>query len=169
MNPTNTLAAALAFSLLAGPCSVLCAAGGPSANSPEPRNSLGIGIGLPQTVALTYERQLEPGFALRLHAGTFFLISSAGGRLQWERGKHRYRPFFFAGGAIIHVVGEYSLDPDGAAGYLWLGSGLNVKLRRWTFYGEGSILYGGDQNHGLGENWVFPFNPAMAAGIMFGF
>jgi hypothetical protein len=133
-------------------------------------NAIGLVIGVPQTVAVTYGRALTPRVQLSIYAGSFVLFSSAGARVQigsWKRG---LRPYGFAGVALIQSTAEDYGDPTGLSGYFWLGPGLGLCARRWTLFAEICALLGGNPDRGLGTGtWIFPFAPAISGGILFRF
>lgn len=133
------------------------------------KNAIGICGGAPQTVGVTYERSLASNLAARVHVGSVYFFSSAGGRLQWGRTENGFHPYLFAGATIINAIAEGHGDPEGATGYLWIGPGASIRSDRWLFFAEVSALLGGDDDRGLGDDWVFPFSPAIAGGIMLRF
>jgi hypothetical protein len=130
------------------------------------RNAIGVCAGVPQTISLTYERALSSHLAARVHVGSVVLLSSAGARLQWQSSRAGLQPYFFGGGALIHAVAEDYGNPEGTAAYIWLGPGVNLSLDRWMLYTEVSALLGGDDDKGLGDDWIFPFSPAITVGIL---
>jgi hypothetical protein len=140
-------------------------AGGTDSNGTK-KNSLGACVGVPQTFALTYERIVSPRLSTRLHAGTAVLLSSAGARIQWGHNGNGFHSYVFAGAALVHSVAEGYGDPEGTTWYMWVGPGINLRRDRWTFYTEASALLGGDEDAGLGDDWIFPFSPAITAGIL---
>jgi len=131
------------------------------------KNAIGVCAGVPQTLALTYERSLSPNLAVRIHAGSVVIWSSAGARLQWGTTGDGIKPYLFAGVAALHARAEDYGDPEGTTTYLWLGPGASFNADRWSFFAEVSALLGGNDDKGLGDDWVFPFSPAIAGGIMF--
>ena len=137
-----------------------------AAAAPSRRHAIGICAGAPQTLGVTYERSLGSHFAARVHVGSVVLFSSAGARLQWGYNKNGFQPYLFAGAAAIHsVAGDFG-NPEGTAAYLWVGPGASIRGDRWIFFTEVGALLGGDDDGGLGHDWVFPFSPVVAAGIM---
>jgi hypothetical protein len=139
-------------------------------NPGDPKESaIGVSVGIPHTLALTYERYLGSHLAARVHIGSAVLLSSAGARIQWGQNRTGFRPYVFAGAAWIHSVpGDYG-DPEGVTGYFWLGPGVSLRQDRWEIYTEASALLGGDEDGGLGHDWIFPFSPAITAGLMLRF
>jgi hypothetical protein len=136
----------------------------------EADNAVGLAVGVPQTVAVTYWRVLTPGMRICFHAGSAVLFNAAGARLQLGPGPGGLRPYAFAGYAAIHSVGEDYGDPEGLSGYLWLGPGVSFQIRRLTVFAEICALLGGDENRGLGDKtWIFPFDAAASGGLLFGF
>jgi hypothetical protein len=151
----------LALMLLAG-----VKAGQARAAERAARNSFGIAVGIPQTVAIEYGRALSSRAEFCVHAGSVALLSSAGARLRWGRIEPGIRPYAFLGGAVIHAEPDKPGDPDGATSYVWLGPGFAWRTPSWRVFGEVSALLGGNEDRGLGDtNWVFPFNPAISGGI----
>ncbi len=133
-------------------------------------NAIGVVIGVPQTLAVTYWRALTPRVQMSIHAGSAVLFSSAGARLQIGPGQSGLRPYAFAGYAVIHSTAEDYGDPEGLSGYLWLGPGVSLRARRWTLFAEICALLGGDKDGGLGGGtWIFPFSPAVSGGLLFRF
>lgn len=147
-------------------CSSSVALPGGAAAATESKNAIGVCAGAPQTLAITYERSLAPKLALRVHAGSVVFFSSAGGRLQWGSGGSGFKPYLFAGVAAVHSRAEDYGDPKGTTSYLWFGPGANFNADRWTFFAEINALLGGNDDKGFGDDWVFPFSPAIAGGIM---
>lgn len=140
----------------------------PNTSSRPGRNAIGVSVGVPHTIALTYELGLTGKLCARGHAGTAVLLSSAGARIQYGSRGPGLRPYLFAGGVLIHATAEGFGDPEGTTGYVWFGPGVNIRKGRWTLYGEVSALLGGDDDSGLGDDWIFPFSPAVSAGIIVG-
>jgi hypothetical protein len=132
-------------------------------------NAVGITVGVPQTIALTYERALGSSLAARIHIGSAVLFSSGGARVQWGHNRTGVQPYIFAGATFIHSVAEGYGDPKGTAGYIWLGPGLSLRHNRWVAYTEVGALLGGSDDRGLGDDWVFPFSPVIAVGLMIRF
>ena len=132
-------------------------------------NAAGIAMGIPQTIALTYERTLGSRFAARIHMGSAILYSSVGARLLWRQNGNGFHPYLFAGTAFIYAVAEGYGDPEGTSGYIWSGTGLSLRQNRWAAYTEAGALLGGNDDRGLGDDWVFPFSPVIAAGLMIRF
>jgi hypothetical protein len=133
-------------------------------------NTIGVVVGVPQTVAVTYGRLLSPRIRLSLYAGSAVLFHAAGIRAQITARRGRFRPYGFAGYALIYSVGEDYGDPTGTSGYLWLGPGARLVARRWALFAEVCALLGGDEDRGLGHGpWIFPFSPALAGGLEFRF
>jgi hypothetical protein len=130
------------------------------------KNAVGVCAGVPQTISLTCERALSSHLSARAHVGSAVILSSAGGRLQWSSDRTGLKPYLFAGAAFIHSRAEDYGDPKGTTGYIWLGPGASVELDRWVIYTEVSALLGGDEDKGLGDDWIFPFSPAISGGIM---
>jgi hypothetical protein len=141
----------------------------PAQNSTPLKNSIGVVIGAPQTIAVVYDRLINKNISLQVHAGSALLFSSAGVRLNWLNGRRKFFPYLFLGSVLIHSEAEDSGDPDGTTGYLWIGTGLRYASRRWILFGEFSGFFGGDKNKGIGDNWFFPFDPALAGGVQFRF
>lgn len=133
------------------------------------KNAVGIAVGVPQTIALTYERALGSSLAARIHMGSAVFFSSGGARVLWRYDRKGFRPYLFAGAVFIHAVAEGYGDPEGTTSYLWLGPGLSLRLNRWVVFAEVSALLGGNDDRGFGDDWVFPFSPAIAGGIMIRF
>ena len=133
-------------------------------------NAIGVVIGVPQTVAVTYWRTLTPRIQMSIHAGSAVLFSSAGARVQIGPGQSGLRPYAFAGYTVIHSTAEDYGDPEGLSGYLWLGPGVSLRARRWALFAEICALAGGDEDRGLGSGtWIFPFAPAVSGGLLFRF
>lgn len=136
------------------------------AASSTARNAVGIGVGIPHTVALEYERTVSSRWFFRGHAGSVILLSSVGARICRGTVGQGFHPYAFAGGALIHAEPDKPGDAEGAAVYLWAGPGLAWRTRRYRVYGEVSALLGGSRDRGLGDaSWVFPLNPAVSGGI----
>lgn len=171
----QTLLRHIHISLLVASCVLIPAnsALGDSANTTSAsgyrENGVGIAVGVPQTIAVTYERALGSSLAARIHIGSAVLLSSGGARVQWGHNRTGVRPYMFAGATFIHSVAEGYGDPEGTAGYIWLGPGLSLRHNRWVAYAEVSALLGGSDDRGLGDDWVFPFSPAIAVGLMMRF
>lgn len=130
------------------------------------RSSIGVCGGAPQTLAVTYEHSITSRVALRLHGGSVYFFSSVGGRLQWYRNGGAFRPYLFAGIAAIHSRAEDYGDPKGTSSYLWLGPGVRIGTDKWFVFAEVCGLLGGNDDRGLGDDWIFPFSPALAGGLM---
>jgi hypothetical protein len=131
------------------------------------RNAIGACAGAPQTLAITYERQLAHKLSVRVHAGSVYFFSSAGARLQWGSSGTGFKPYLFAGIAAVHAVPEDDDNPDGTTSYLWFGPGVNLNAGDVTFFAEICALQGGNDDKGFGDDWLFPFDPlAFAGGIM---
>jgi len=134
---------------------------------PPYKNAIGVCAGAPQTLAVTYERSLAHKLSVRIHAGSVYFFSSAGGRLQWGSGGNGFKPYLFAGIAAVHSNPENYGDPDGTTSYVWFGPGVNFNVDRLTFFAEINALQGGNDDKGFGDDWIFPFDPlAFAGGIM---
>jgi hypothetical protein len=136
----------------------------------EAANTIGVVVGVPQTVAVTYGRFLSPRVQLSFHAGSAVLFHSAGIRARITARRGWLRPYGFAGYALIYSIGEDYGDPTGTSGYLWLGPGVCLAASRWVLFAEVCALLGGDEDRGLGHGpWIFPFSPALAGGLEFRF
>jgi hypothetical protein len=132
-------------------------------------NGISVAAGVPYTLGFAYRRDLNSRFSLQIHAGSAVIFSSAGARLSWSLRKGRFAPYIFAGGAAVHSrAGKYG-DPEGISNYLWFGPGANFKRGRIEIFAEACALIGGDDDKGIGDDWYFPFNPAIGGGIMFRF
>lgn len=128
-------------------------------------NSIGAAAGIPQTIAITYERMFNAKLAGQIHFGGAILIHSGGLRLRCGSHFKGFHPYLFAGVTFIHIYGQEYGDPHGTSGYFWMGP----SLRRWILYAEVSGLLGGNDERGLGEDWRFPLDPAISGGVMFRF
>jgi hypothetical protein len=140
-----------------------------AAGCPPRRNAAGLAAGVPQTIALTYERIVGSRLAARFHLGSAVLLSSVGLCVQWGYTSTGLHPYLFAGPALIYAIAEDYGDPEGTAVYAWFGPGVLLRKERWIFYSEVGALLGGDRDSGLGDDWVFPFSPVIAAGAMIRF
>jgi hypothetical protein len=133
------------------------------------KNALGVVVGAPQTMAVFYERLIDRNISLQIHAGTVIVFSSAGIRLNWINNNHKFFPYLFMGSVLIHSEAEDAGDPYGTTGYLWLGTGIRYTSRRWILFGEFCAFLGGNENKGIGDDWIFPFDPAIAGGLQIRF
>lgn len=138
-------------------------------DSSSTKNSLGVVVGAPQTVALVYDRLVDDNISLQVHVGSVIIFSSVGIRINWISSRHRFFPYLFSGTVLIHSEALDAGDPAGTTGYLWLGTGVRYARRHWILFGEFSGFFGGDKNKGVGDNWIFPFNPALGGGMQFRF
>jgi hypothetical protein len=134
------------------------------------KNAIGLTLGVPQTIAVSYDRTLNSKLAARIHIGSVILFSSIGSRVQWGQNDKGIHYYIFAGLTLINnsIAEDYG-DPEGTAGYLWFGPGLAYRDERWIAYTEVSALLGSNDNRGLGDNWIFPFAPAISAGFLIRF
>lgn len=125
----------------------------------------GAAAGIPYTVAITYDRTLGNRYSLQCHAGSFVVFSSTGLRLNWTSTSEGFSPYLFAGDALIHsTAGDFG-DPEGVSNYLWFGTGIQYRHGIVRIFVEISGLVGGDDSRGLGDDWIFPFSPAVAGGF----
>ena len=134
-----------------------------------PKNALGIVAGAPQTIAVVYDRFLSNDISLQIHGGTVVIFSSAGIRLNLVSGRRKLFPYLFLGTVLIQSEAEDAGDPSGTTGYLWPGAGLRYASRHWIIFTEFCGFFGGDENKGIGDDWIFPFDPALAGGVQFRF
>jgi len=134
-----------------------------------PKNALGVVVGAPQTVAIVYDRLIRNDISLQVHAGTVVMFSSAGIRLNWISSRHKFFPYLFLGSVLILSEAEDAGNPYGTTGYLWLGTGLRYASRHLILFTEFCSFFGGNENKGIGADWIFPFDPALAGGVQIRF
>lgn len=97
------------------------------------------------------------------------MISSIIMKFNWMPWSYKVLPYFFLGDTLIDMEAEDYGDPEGIANYLWFGSGLSYSIKRFKIFVEVCGLVGGDQDKGLGDDWIFPFDPAIGGGVVFRF
>jgi hypothetical protein len=142
-------------------------ASSPAEAAASKKNAIGACAGAPQTLAITYERQVAHKLGFRVHAGSVYFFSSAGARLQWGSRGAGLKPYLFAGITAVHAVPEDDDNPDGTTSYLWLGPGVSFNADRLAIFAEICTLQGGNDDKGFGDDWIFPFDPlAFSGGIM---
>jgi hypothetical protein len=133
------------------------------------KNNIGITVGIPYISGLTYERTISSKFSVQGHVGYLVMISSIGMKFNWTPWSYKVSSYFFLGDALIDMEAEDYGDPEGIANYLWFGSGLSYSIQRFKIFVEVCGLVGGDQDKGLGDDWIFPFDPAIGGGVVFQF
>jgi len=101
-----------------------------------PRSRLGLSVGSPQTIALTYEYAIASPLQLQVNAGTAALYSAASGRLLVVPDTWRFQPYAFVGGGALYSVNFEDMDGDGWTGFTWFGGGLRLRLGPLLFFGE---------------------------------
>jgi len=133
------------------------------------KNNLGISMGIPYTTGLTYERLIIPTISVQAHAGYFVIVQSLGIKLNWFPMDSKILPYFFLGDALVGWEAQDYGDPDGISNYVWFGCGLSYSIKRIKLFIEASGLILGNEEKGLGDNWIFPFSPSVGGGICFRF
>ncbi len=133
------------------------------------KNNIGITAGIPYISGLTYERTISSKFSVQDHIGYFVMISSIGIKVNWTPWSYKVSPYFFLGDALINMEAEDYGDPEGIANYLWFGPGLSFSIKRFKIFVEVCGLVGGNKDKGIGDDWIFPHDPAVGGGFFFRF
>jgi len=141
----------------------------PTGTKDDYKNNLGISIGIPYTTGLTYERLITPTLSVQAHAGYFVVVQSLGIKLNWYPLDSKILPYFFLGDALVGWEAQDYGDPDGISNYVWFGCGLSYSIKRIKLFIEASGLILGNEEKGLGDNWIFPFSPSVGGGVCFRF
>ena len=104
------------------------------------RSRIGVTVGSPQTLAITYEYAVASPLQLQVNAGTVIVYSSVSGRVLVVPDTWRLQPYAFAGGGLLHSANFEQTDGDGWTGFTWFGGGLRLRIDRFLLFGElGSI------------------------------
>jgi len=104
------------------------------------RSRIGITVGSPQTLAITYEYAVASPLQLQVNAGTVIFYSSVNGRVLVVPDTWRLQPYAFVGGGALHSANFEQMDGDGWTGFTWFGGGLRLRIDRFLLFGElGSI------------------------------
>ena len=108
---------------------------------PDPwRSRIGVTVGSPQTLAITYEYAVASPLQLQVNAGSVIIYSSVSGRVLVVPDTWRLQPYAFVGGGALHSTNYEQTDGDGWTGFTWFGGGLRLRIDRFLFFGElGSI------------------------------
>lgn len=123
--------------------------------STVPQHRLGIAVGIPQTLSLTYQYSRTKDLSFEAYAGTVVIFSSLGGRLIYGNSTKGFHPRVFAGGLLLHNMGEYSYDPSGTALYLWTGGGFYWAFESQRIFLDLSHMATNTENKGMGTDlWV---------------
>ncbi len=125
---------------------------------------LGLGLGSPQTLAVTAERELAPGNCLQAHAGSVVLFSSVGARVLVMPPRWRVQPYAFAGGGFLHAMGTDTGEARGLTGFGWWGLGLRTRPGRLVPFVELGRLWGLSEAKGYD-----PTTEAVAVGLLWAF
>ena len=134
-----------------------------------PKNNIGVTAGAPYILGLTYERGFSPKYSMQVHAGYFVYFQSAGLRLNYSFQPQGIVPYLFIGGTVVKSYAEDYGDPHGTTRYLWVGPGVSYSHRKFKIFLEVCALPGGNDYRGIGNDWIFPFDPAVGAGLLFRF
>lgn len=114
--------------------------GGMAGADPSPgRDAVGIAIGFPQLVAAQWDHPISLTLDLSLHAGGLIWLASAGGRLRWRAPGEGWRPYVFAGSALLAIITMTDDDDTSFIG-LWGGCGLEFVRPQWKIALEGGVL-----------------------------
>lgn len=138
-------------------------------NHSEYQNGIGATVGVPYIIGILYERSLTQKFSVQSHVGYFVYFSSLGARINWFPINKNISPYLFAGDALIKSRAEDGGDPEGVANYLWFGPGLKYSYKHFKIFVEVCGLVGGNNDKGIGADWIFPFDPAIGGGLIFRF
>ena len=130
------LAAACLWALLAA------LPGTAAAKESAARWRLGPSVGLPQLVGLTAERRVASPLCLQMHAGSVFIVNSAGARALLMPPGWRCQPYAFGGGGFLYEAPTDTGEAEGWTGYGWWGGGLRLRLGRLTPFAEVGRLEG---------------------------
>ena len=104
------------------------------------RSRIGVTVGSPQTLAITYEYAEASPLQLQVNAGTVLVYSSVSGRVLVVPDTWRLQPYAFVGGGALHSANFEQMDGDGWTGFTWFGGGLRLRIDRILLFGElGSI------------------------------
>jgi hypothetical protein len=104
------------------------------------RSRIGVTVGSPQTIAITYEYAVASPLQLQVNAGTVIVYSSVSGRVLVVPDTWRLQPYAFVGGGLLHSANFEQMDGDGWTGFTWFGGGLRLRIDRFLLFGElGSI------------------------------
>ena len=133
------------------------------------KNGIGFVAGMPYTIALTYDRSISSHLSIQTHIGSVIKMSSIGLRMKWAYGTCGLSSYLFFGDVLIDMVAEDYGDPDGITHYFWFGPGLVLSNQRFQVFVEVCGLAGGNENKGIGADWIFPFDPAIGGGLIFRF
>ena len=104
------------------------------------RSRIGVTVGSPQTLAITYEYAVASPLQLQANVGTVILYSSLNGRVLIVPDTWRVQPYAFVGGGALYSANFEQTDGDGWTGFTWFGGGLRLRIDRFLLFGElGSI------------------------------
>jgi hypothetical protein len=126
----------------------------------------GLAVGVPYTIAVTYEHPVLEHMAFEAHAGTILAVTSVGARV--IAGKTRGNGFYAFGGGglwLAPVLGseeDRGLEDNSSSGfypYAWTGVGGQVGNKDLQLFGEGGLMFTTDEVSGGGAI------PAIAGGI----
>lgn len=98
------------------------------------RQALGVSVGLPQLIALTWEIEPLSPFRLQANLGSILLIWSGSVRVLLTESRWTVQPYLFGGGGTL--FGVHLEDFDGFDPYLWVGYGVRVRLKRILVFAE---------------------------------
>ena len=104
------------------------------------RSRIGVTVGSPQTLAITYEYAVASPLQLQVNAGSVIIYSSVNGRVLVVPDTWRVQPYAFVGGGALYSSNFEQTDGDGWTGFTWFGGGLRLRIDRFLLFGElGSI------------------------------
>lgn len=106
-----------------------------SAKPPERDWILGVSGGIPQIVALTVERRVQPYVHVQANAGSLLLINSLNARVLLMPEGQSFYPYLFAGGGYFFTLFDFE-SADNSAFYSWLGGGVRLRIKRLLLFFE---------------------------------
>ncbi len=117
------------------------------------KHRLGIAVGIPQILSMSYQYTQTRNVSFEAHAGSIIHLSSLGGRLIYGNSARGFHPRVYAGGLWLHNMGEYCYDPSGTALYLWTGGGLSWAFDAQRVFLDLNYLATNTKNKGMGTDF----------------
>jgi len=127
-------------------------------------NAIGGSVGVPQFVAVQYERLLGPDLSLDLHAGTVILLNSFGARLALGSTSDGFEPRFSMGVVAANMLGSFQEDPGDSKTVLFSWPGAGVAYRTAGVSAELDLGWLFATSHETG--WAAGSYPAASLSVM---
>ncbi len=101
-----------------------------------PRHRLGLTLGNPQMLGISYEYALSSPLQVQANVGTVLFYSAAGGRVLIVPDRWVLQPYAFLGGGVIYGAPDTEFDGEGWTGFTWAGAGLRLRIHNIILFGE---------------------------------